>query len=56
MFPDLAQSAQKHLQVTKRYLPDMKKHEQYRGYIALYRSLFDRTRGIFEGLKNLSSN
>ena len=53
VFPDLTKSAQKHLQVTKRYLPDMKRHEQYRGYIALYRSLFDRTRGIFEGLKNL---
>jgi xylulokinase len=55
VFPDLAKSAQKHLQVTKHYLPDMKRHQLYRGYQALYRSLFDRTRVIFEGLKNLSS-
>jgi len=54
-FPDLAASAKKHVEVTKRYLPDAGRHERYRPYVELYRSLFDRTRDLFVGLKKLAA-
>jgi len=54
LFPDLKAAARRHTKVTRRYLPDMEKHQLYRGYLQLYQSLFDRTRGIFEDLKRLS--
>jgi xylulokinase len=54
-FPDLVESAKKHVEVTKRYLPDSGNHERYRKYVELYKSVFDRTRSLFVELKNLSS-
>jgi xylulokinase len=55
VFPDLAAAARKLVQVTRRYLPDEERHSRYRRYLELYRGLFDRTRGVFEGLKGLSA-
>jgi xylulokinase len=55
VFPDLAAAARRHIQVIQRYLPDLNRHAQYQRYMDLYQGLFDRTRGIFEGLKSLST-
>jgi xylulokinase len=56
VFPDLAAAARKHIQVTKRYLPDASRHARYRRYLELYQGLFDSTRSTFQGLQKLTSS
>ena len=55
IFPDLKASAKRFAGKTKRYEPDLERHERYRRYVALYRGVFDRVRGIFTDLKDIAS-
>jgi xylulokinase len=54
IFKDLKQAAQKFSVKTKRYIPDEKNHSFYKKYTDFNAGIYDRVRGIYTDLKNMS--
>jgi xylulokinase len=55
IYPDIKASAARFVGKTRRFEPDPGKHQLYRRYVALYAGIFDRVRGIFTDLKDISA-